>query len=72
MAVNSTQPTILCVIKCFVCLSSLYDKEVPFLEFVALFVVVFVVPTREFVDREVGRVWRLATEPGRGKRLSEK
>ena len=71
MAVNSPQPTLLCVITLFVCLSCLYEQDSPFLNFVTLFVVVFVVPTRAFVGREVGRIWRLAMEPGIGQRLSE-
>ena len=66
MAVNSPQPTLLCIIVLFVRLSRLYDQDVPFLDFVVLSVVVFVLPTRVFVGREVGRIWRLATEPGRG------
>ena len=72
MAVNSPQPTLLCVITLFIRLSSLYDQDVLFLDFVVLSVVVFVVPTQEFVGREVGRIWRLATEPGRGQRSPDK
>ena len=68
MAVNSPQPTILCVITLCVCLYILYNQDVPFLKFVVLSVVVVVVPTRAFVEREVGRIWQLATEPGRGRR----
>ena len=40
MAVNSPQPTILCVITLCVFLSSLYDQYVPFLDFFVLFVVI--------------------------------
>ena len=72
MAVNSLQPTLLCVITFFVRLSILFDQYFPFLYLVILSIVVFVEPTREFVWREVGRIWRLATEPGIGQRLSEK
>ena len=68
MAVNLPQTTLLCVITLCVWLFSLYDQDLPFLDFVVLSVVVFVVPSREFVGREVGRIWRLATEPGRGQR----
>ena len=42
MAVNSPQPTLLCVIILCVCLSSLYDQDVPFLNFAVLFVIVVV------------------------------
>ena len=66
VAVNSPQPTLLCVITSCVCLSRIYEQDVPFLNFVVLSFVVFVVPTRSFVGKEVGRIWRLATEPGRG------
>ena len=38
MAVNSPKPTLLCVIKLCVCLSSLYNQDIPFLDFVVLFV----------------------------------
>ena len=68
MTVNSLQPTLLCVIALFVCLSSLYDQDVPLLEVVILSVIIFVVPNREYVGMEVGRIWRLAMEPRRGKR----
>ena len=37
MDVKSPQPTLLCVITLYVCLSSLNDQDVPFLEFVVLF-----------------------------------
>ena len=40
MALNSLQPTLLCVIILCVFLSSLYNQDVPFLDFVVLFVVV--------------------------------
>ena len=43
MAVNSPQPTLLCVITLCVCLSSLYDQNFPSLDFVILFVVVVAV-----------------------------
>ena len=43
MAVNSPQPTLLCVIIFCVFLSILYDQDVPFLDFVVLFVFVVVV-----------------------------
>ena len=36
MAVNSLEPTLFCVITLCVCLSSLYDQDVPFLDFVIL------------------------------------
>ena len=42
MAAKSPQPTILCVITLCVCLSSLYYQDVPFLDFVVLFVIVVV------------------------------
>ena len=42
MAFNSSQPTLLCVITLCVCLSSLYDQDVPFLDFFVLFFVVVV------------------------------
>ena len=42
MAANSPQPTLFCVITLCVWLSSLYDQDVPFLDFVVLFIVVFV------------------------------
>ena len=71
MAVNSLQPTLLCVITFCVSLSSLYDQDIPFVEFVVLSVVV-VVPTQVFVGREVGRIWQLAPEPGRGRGVLEK
>ena len=51
MAVNSTQPTLLFVIKLFICLSSLDNQDFPFIDFVILSVVVFVIPNREFVGR---------------------
>ena len=68
MAVNSPQHTLLCVIKLFACLSSLYEQDIPFLDFVVLSVVIFFVSTRAFVGREVGIIWRLYMEPGRGQR----
>ena len=43
MAVNSPQPTLLCVITLCVCLYSLYDQNFPSLDFVILFVVVVAV-----------------------------
>ena len=55
MAVNSPQPTLLCVIILLVCLSSLDDQDIPFLDFFVLSVVVLVVPTRAFVGRGVDR-----------------
>ena len=51
MTVNSLQPTVLCVFKLFVLLSSLDDQDVPFLNFVVLSIVVLVVPTRAFLGR---------------------
>ena len=72
MAVNSHQPTLLSVIILFVRLSRLYNQDVPVLDFVVLSVVVLVVPTQVFVVREVGRIWRLAMEPGRGHKSLEK
>ena len=42
MAVNSPEPTLLCVIALCVCLSSLYYQYVPFLDFVVLFVIAVV------------------------------
>ena len=42
MAVNSPQPTILCVITLCVFLSSLYDQDIPFLDFFVLFVIIVV------------------------------
>ena len=68
MVINSPQPTLLCVITLFVCLSILYDQDFPFFNFVILSVVV-VVPTRAFVGRDVGIIWRLTTETGRGRRI---
>ena len=62
MAVNSPQPTLLCVIILFVRLSSLDDQDVPFLDFFVLSIVIFVVPTREFVGR--GGLENLATGHG--------
>ena len=43
MAVNSPEPTLFCVITLFVWLSSLYDQDVPSLEFFVYFVVVVIV-----------------------------
>ena len=43
MAINSLQATLLCVITLCVCLSSLYYQDVPFLDYVYLFVVVVLV-----------------------------
>ena len=42
MAVNSPQPTLSCVISLCVCLYSLYDQDVSFIDFFVLFVVVVV------------------------------
>ena len=72
MVVNSLQPIILCVITLYVYLSSLYDQNVPFLDFVVLSAVVFVVLTLAFVGKEVWRILLLAMVPGRGQRLLEK
>ena len=63
MAVNSPQPTLLCVIIMCVFLSSLYYQYVPFLDFFILSSVIIVAPTRSALGRGVGRTWRLATEP---------
>ena len=68
MAVNSPQPTLLCVITLCVCLSRLYDQDFPFLDFFVLSVVVVILPTRTFLGREVGRIWRLDTDTERGQR----
>ena len=54
------------LILCF--LSILYNQDVPFHEFVVLSITIVVVPTWEFVGREVGRIWQLATESGRGRK----
>ena len=40
MAVNSPQPTLLCVITLSVCLSSLNDHNVPFLDFVVCYYII--------------------------------
>ena len=45
MAVNSPEPTLLCIITLCVFLSSLYDQDVPFLELFVFFVVVVVAVT---------------------------
>ena len=63
MAVNSLQPTLLCVIKLCVCLYSLYDQDIPFLEFFVLSVIVVVAPTQADLGRGFGRTWLLAIEP---------
>ena len=67
MAVNSPQPTLYCVITVCACLFRLYDQDFPFLDFVVLSIIA-VMPTWSFLGREVGRIWRLATEPKRGQR----
>ena len=53
------QPTVFCVITLFVLLSSLDDQDVPLLDFVVLYIVLLVVPTRAFVER--GGLENLAT-----------
>ena len=68
MAINASQPTLLCVITLYVCLSNFCDQDVPFLDFFVLSVVIVVVPTQEFVGREVGRIWQLDTEFNKGRR----
>ena len=62
MAVNSLQPTELCVITLLVLLFILDDQDVPFLEFVLLSIVVLVFPTQAFLER--GGLENLATGHG--------
>ena len=61
---SSLQPTLYFVLKLCVCLSSLYDQYVPFLDCVVLYVVVASVTlTQVALRRGVERMRRLATEP---------
>ena len=63
MAVNSPQPNLLCVIKLCVCLSSLYDQDSPFFDFVVLFIVV-VVANIVVRNHLLGMDWSVVTPLG--------
>ena len=64
MAVNSPQPTLLCVIILCVCLSRLYDQDVPFLDFVVLFIIVVVVTVIVVGNHLLGIDWSVVIPLG--------
>ena len=57
MAVNSPQPTLLCVITLCVCLSIIYNQDVPFLDFFVSFVVAVVVAVIVVRNQLLGLDW---------------